>query len=74
MIMRFTTNNKQNVNVIFTSISSHILTIRLFNSYKHKKMRHKICEGYEITRLFFVFPGTHWVPADKNFYLRSTHG
>ena len=55
IIIRFTTNNKQNVNVIFTSISSHNLTIRLFNSYNHKKMRHKICEWYDLTRLFFIF-------------------
>ena len=58
MTIHFTTNNKQNVNVIFTSINSHILTIRLFNSYNHKKMRHKICKWYEFTRLFFIF----WVP------------
>ena len=37
MIIRFTTNNKQNVNAIFTHISSHNLTIRLFSSYNHKK-------------------------------------
>ena len=44
MIIRFTANNKQNVNIIFTSISSHNLTIYLFSSYNHNKMRHKICE------------------------------
>ena len=44
IVIRFTTNNKQNVNVIFTSISSHNLTICLFSSYNHKKMRYKICE------------------------------
>ena len=55
MIIRFTTNNKHNVNVISTSISSHNLTICLFCSYNHKKLRHKVCEWYEFTRLTFVF-------------------
>ena len=55
MIIRFTTNNKQNVKVIFTSIISHNFTIRLFSSYNHKKIRHTICECYRFTRLFFVF-------------------
>ena len=44
MIICFTTNNKQNVNAIFTSISSRKLTIRLFSLYNHKKMRYEICE------------------------------
>ena len=44
MIIRFITNNKQNVNVIFISISSHNITNRLFSSYNYKKMRQKICE------------------------------
>jgi len=67
MIICFTTNNKQNVNNNFTSISSHNLTIRLFSSYNHKKMRHTIYEWYEITRLFFVFRVPVGYPRVKNF-------
>ena len=72
MIIRFTTNNKQNANVIFTSISSHNLTICLFSSYNYKKMRHTICEWLEFTRLFFVFRVTNGYPRVKTF-TRALH-
>ena len=55
MIIHITTNNKQNINVIFTSISSHNFIIHLFSSNNHKKIRYKIYKLYKFTKLFIVF-------------------
>ena len=53
--IHFSTNTKQNVNVISTSIISYNLIINLCSSYNHKKIRYKIREWYEFTKLFKVF-------------------
>ena len=65
--MHFTTKNNQNVNTIFTSISSHNLLISLYNSYNHKKIRHKVWEWYEFTRLYIVFRVPVGYPRVKIF-------